>query len=514
MQELHKGIFIFLPTQEVLWVQRGSIANHKIASLDIFGKNVLAGTADSGIFISTDYGFSWTEANTGLLNLNIAGLTSTDTKIYAATWMGGGGGFVSADSGNSWTPLMSLPDSILTAILAIGHNVFVSSFLLFSGVFQSSDDGANWTQANLGGVTNYRINSFAKVGSNIFAGTGGGGVLRSTDLGKTWTSTGVNYLYINGLAGNDSIVLAGAAPGIWRSSDNGLSWSIADSDWNGVCFHILFHDSTFYAAYGFNLHISRDGGLTWHILGLPQGVDETANDVAVIDSSIFVGTGTLGVFRSTNNGKSWVRRGSQSNIYCMTAKDSILFIGTTNGINKSSDHGGTWASAGLSSDFIYTIVSWGRYLFAGTDSGIFFSGDNGNTWKFEGEGLNKDVEAIIIIDLTIYAGTWGDGVSTRRLSEIITGIKGGGNVLPSPFTLYQNYPNPFNPTTVINYQLPAKTLVILKVYDVLGRVVNTLINEPQTAGSHSVIFNATNLPSGVYFYRLTAGSHVQTKSSW
>jgi hypothetical protein len=506
-----QGIIYFSSDLGGTWVQRGSIMNHKIASLDIFGKKVLAGTADSGVFISIDCGFSWTEANTGLLNLNIAGLTSTDSKIYAATWMGGGGSFVSGDSGNTWTPLMSLPDSILTAVLAIGHNVFVSSLMLFSGVFQSSDDGGSWTQANLGGITNHRINSFAKVGSNIFAGTGGGGVLRTTDLGKTWSPTGVNYLYVNSLGGNDSIVLAGASPGIWRSSDNGLSWSIADSDWNGVCYHILFHDSTFYAAYGFNIHISRDGGLTWHILGLPQGVFETANDIAVIDSSIFVGSGTLGVLRSTNDGRSWIRCGSPSNIYCMGVKDSMLFIGTSNGVYKSSDDGGTWASAGLSSDFIFTIVSFRSYLFAGTDQGLFFSRDNGNTWTFEGEGLDKYVEAILIVDSMIYAGTSGDGVLERKLSEITTGIRGGGDQLPSQFTLHQNYPNPFNPTTVISYRLAVNTFVTLKVYDELGRLVKTLVEDRQTAGIHSATFNASNLSSGVYFYRLNAGSFVNTK---
>ncbi len=82
---------------------------------------------------------------------------------------------------------------------------------------------------------------------------------------------------------------------------------------------------------------------------------------------------------------------------------------------------------------------------------------------------------------------------------------------PSRFGLSQNYPNPFNPTTVISYQLSVFSNVTLKVYDVLGREVGTLVNERQTAGSHSVTFNAANLPSGVYFYHLQAGSYGNTK---
>jgi hypothetical protein len=79
------------------------------------------------------------------------------------------------------------------------------------------------------------------------------------------------------------------------------------------------------------------------------------------------------------------------------------------------------------------------------------------------------------------------------------------------FKLMQNYPNPFNPSTTINYQLPMISYVTLKVYDILGREVKTLINGIQQAGTHSVIFNAAGLSSGVYFYRLNSANFVQTK---
>jgi hypothetical protein len=82
---------------------------------------------------------------------------------------------------------------------------------------------------------------------------------------------------------------------------------------------------------------------------------------------------------------------------------------------------------------------------------------------------------------------------------------------PQTFELRQNYPNPFNPTTIISYELPANDMVRLEIYDILGRKIETLLSERQNAGNHSVPFNASNLSSGVYFYRLSAGSFVQTK---
>ena len=85
--------------------------------------------------------------------------------------------------------------------------------------------------------------------------------------------------------------------------------------------------------------------------------------------------------------------------------------------------------------------------------------------------------------------------------------------LPTQFKFEQNYPNPFNPTTVISYQLPIDSYVSLKVYDILGREVATIVNEYQLAGSYKTQFSASNLrlASGVYFYRIVADDFVQSK---
>jgi len=84
-------------------------------------------------------------------------------------------------------------------------------------------------------------------------------------------------------------------------------------------------------------------------------------------------------------------------------------------------------------------------------------------------------------------------------------------ILPSEYRLEQNYPNPFNPTTVIGYQLATNSLVLLKIYNILGEEVSTLINARQNAGYYTATFNARSLPSGVYFYRLQAGTYSSTK---
>ena len=95
--------------------------------------------------------------------------------------------------------------------------------------------------------------------------------------------------------------------------------------------------------------------------------------------------------------------------------------------------------------------------------------------------------------------------------SVTVDIKDKFDYQPNEFALEQNYPNPFNPTTTINYSVPRTAVVTLKVYDILGREIATLVNEEKPAGNYSVNFNASNLSSDIYFYRMQAGTFVETK---
>jgi hypothetical protein len=106
---------------------------------------------------------------------------------------------------------------------------------------------------------------------------------------------------------------------------------------------------------------------------------------------------------------------------------------------------------------------------------------------------------------------WIDSVSIIESSSATTGVVERGDQKPEAFALQQNYPNPFNPTTTIKYELPVNDVMTLNVFDLLGRKVMTLVEGRQTAGSHSVTFDGSKLPSGVYFYRLTAGGFTPVR---
>jgi hypothetical protein len=104
-----------------------------------------------------------------------------------------------------------------------------------------------------------------------------------------------------------------------------------------------------------------------------------------------------------------------------------------------------------------------------------------------------------------------DDFATIKYSQSPTSIDQIKYDLPEKYSLNQNFPNPFNPSTNISYQLPFSGQVALKIYDVLGKEVATLVNEEKPAGSYQVNWNASNLSSGIYFYRLHTGSFVETK---
>jgi len=107
------------------------------------------------------------------------------------------------------------------------------------------------------------------------------------------------------------------------------------------------------------------------------------------------------------------------------------------------------------------------------------------------------------INGTICSGSWGPIPPVS--------VKDVGDGIPERFLIAQNYPNPFNPSTKIKYQIPELSFVTLKVFDFLGNEIATLVNEEKPVGSYEVNFSATALPSGVYFYRLQAGSFIETK---
>ncbi len=190
-----------------------------------------------------------------------------------------------------------------------------------------------------------------------------------------------------------------------------------------------------------------------------------------------------------------------------------LYAGTDLGVFLSTNNGTNWIamSNGLMSNPVVALTGSGTNLFAGTlNGGVFLSTNNGTSWTPINTGLAKTVIYILTVSGTnLFAGT-EIGVWKRPLSEI-TSVEKLSTDLPTNFRLGQNYPNPFNPSTTISFIIPSKSYVLLKIYDLLGREIAIITSEELSAGTYTRQWNASNMPSGFYFYRLQAGSFTEIK---
>ena len=223
------------------------------------------------------------------------------------------------------------------------------------------------------------------------------------------------------------------------------------------------------------------------------------------------------LYKTIDGGINWDALPYPAN-YIMVLKFYDENIGYTNDWNVSHytfDGGMTWTELSTPPD------GWGMdieycpgdpskvWLCRQGSSNIFFSNDSGKTWN-EQAGIVAPRD-IVMVDS---ANGWilGDvGVYNTTSGGHILDVNDTKIPLITEFTVAGNYPNPFNPTTTIQYELPQRSAVQIAIYDLLGREVITLVSEIQDAGYQSVQWNASNVPSGMYFYQIRVGDQVQTK---
>ena len=188
-------------------------------------------------------------------------------------------------------------------------------------------------------------------------------------------------------------------------------------------------------------------------------------------------------------------------------------------IAATGNNGRLFAGQSAAFPFAYTHNAWQTVnLVVNLDIDSARFSINGNvirTWRWTaggfGAGGPKVLAANNFFGATANDQMYMDNYCHDPDASWLTGVTQNGNTVPTEYALSQNYPNPFNPSTKINFAIPTTGLVTMKIYDVLGKEVATLVNETKVAGTYSVNFDGTNLSSGVYFYRVEANDFVAVK---
>lgn len=350
--------------------------------------------------------------------------------------------------------LAVLPSDTQTLYVSIGHKSF-SSFDQNSNLYKSSDGGESWVR-----------------------------ILDSTVVNKP----NIADIKISPL--NPTLILAlhrARGPGagnldqIFRSTDGGASWK----DVSSAAFSRSDH--------GVRIQIGCDprDSTRWYATG------DTQFD--------------LTFYTSTDAGASWTPKSeipdgiNQKILVDVRDHERIYLIGGLSGVLVSTNGGGNWT-------IVNELANWSvlkltqpqknpNIFLAGTAQGTILKTNDSSRWNRLGDGLPQGrYFDIFVDDVTNYVFTGGEKGLFRI--DAITSVPQEPTIIPSEFKLSQNYPNPFNPTTAIHFTLPQSGVASLKVFDMLGRELATLLNEYQIAGARQVNLNASSLTSGVYFYKL------------
>ncbi len=380
---------------------------------------------------------SW-EPSAGPPGGSIRALTSVDTSLYAGT---DHGLYQSSDGGASWQ-LDDLPlEQPVQALAVIDHTVLAGTS--GGGLFRSDDNGAHWMPADEGlpQVPTLYIYAFAVSSGSVFAAVVGEtyeSIYESTDAGRSWSPRGptppggiISLVAVGGTlyGGSTAVSPKLTTGGVYRSNDRGMTWTLtSDSLANENVRVVFFSSGALIAGTDTGIYRSLDQGMNWTTGIVISNRSHSVTSVIGVGSSLYAGMVGEGVFKSGDNGVTWVPTALTGiEVRCLTSFGSAVYAGTQFGIFESDDEGDAWVArnAGLANTFIPGI---GGVWTVGSDvyahvfefdqarvtsrNSLYRSADSGRSWTLIGGGLpsNGYVDDLVSDGNVIYAGILGVGV--------------------------------------------------------------------------------------------------------
>lgn len=504
---------------------------------------IILGTYDDGLYSSTDYGLNWKSINTGIKSVSVTCFIRNNNFLYAGSEQGVI--YRTYNRGVAWERVYCNDRQSL--IQCFGKSNSGSLFYTnYSGIYKSTDDGSSWYKvSNLYG---FSFANFVLLNTNseyIFVACEANGIHYSRDDGETWSPlrNALREKWITAIAVNSKgVIFAATRNQILRTEDFGRTWEKVYQGINEVYSNCITIGNNDYIYTGFDwggIMLSRDNGDTWHE-AYPNIPPNRVNCITIdAMNRVYFGNWNGLVFQSADEGKNWTSINSgliggpilnlhcddQGNIYAGPVGGSVYrnvnstFIPTKVrlawppqiGYNIPLNAVLKWYSSPSSVFYRLQVSTNGQF-----DSiGIFYDQTLSDTAS-QVDSLKENTQYFWRVSASNEFG-WSFWSMTHRFRT--TSAVDGDNKENHEFTfeLSQNYPNPFNPNTKIRYAIPLfggeerGGLATLKVYDVLGNEVVTLVDEYKTAGTYEVEFTANNLPSGIYFYTLRAGDYHSSR---
>ena len=381
---------------------------------------------------------------------------------------------------------------------------------------------SQWSQISTVNTSQLNAVKFFNELTGITAGVGG--IWRSTNSGVNWTQvlSGVNMNSVSFPDINTGYAVGDSCK-IFKTSINGLNWSEqlfpATKNLYSVSF---FNTGTGFAVGQDGIILkTNNGGTSWN-----QNINPIAEDLnyvqMVIDyqTAFAVGGIIRELFTSTaNGGVNWINSWQFPNSFFRSASSipnlygPIYTVGQNGKIMKTTNFGAYWTTITNPANqtlncIIFNDTSTGYIV--GNQGWIMKSTTGGNNWMQQLSFTSNNLRCVSFINSQTGWVVGQNGIVLR--TGIPVGIVETENNIPTDICLYQNYPNPFNPITKIKFEIPKTMKINFLIYDILGREVKKLINnEMKQAGRYVVEFDGTNYASGVYFYRIEAGTFVQSK---
>ncbi len=481
-----------------VWQVQVNPASGDVKQVYAVNENFAYAITDQQLLKTTNAGINW----------NVIFTPGPSRTFYGMQWINFNRGFVryregyykTTDGGSTWTDthfgsgfwmseIQFLTDSIIYRIPDWNNQTF----------YYTTNTGSNWyTNQITGGMQNPAEMHFINEQTGFVTGYPSK-MAKTTNRGFNWTTPNITFS---------------------NSTENGTNFTFL-SEFTGY-----FTDS-------YKTFKTTDGGNNWTSVSNLG----TASDFGLFFNDVNSGwmTNSAGLYKTTNGAVNWVLQNTGVNI-TMTSVSFINYntgwisgvnghiLRTTNGsgvlapiaptlISPPNNSSGQGLTPLLDWDSISTAVSYRLQLSADSTFGatlIDVQNITSSQYQVSAGVLANNVKYFWRVKASNIGGE-SPYSTVWNFRTALVGISHTGNETPVLHKLYNNYPNPFNPVTKIKFDIPEQSFTKLTIYDIIGKQVSVLVNRELNPGSYEAEFNASNLPSGVYFYKLQAGVYIGVK---